>query len=190
MGRASLLVKPEELQKEIDSLESVRTFTNIGELCEAVSSSNWGLNVKNSKMKVKGISPQMVYIKIREFKLPIKTHRGTRGVSKGTSVSKRSREERLSVVQGMTKFSSALKNEVVDVPARYQRLAELSILGNTRASIALMCGQCMGYSGAEKSCSGGLGGTPCGLYPQNRLIFTSRTKLVSDKDGFYDVKRD
>ena len=190
MGRASLLVKSDELESTIRGLESANKYSTVGELCEAVSISPWGRGVKNSKMRVKGISPQMVYNKIKEFKIGLVTKPGKRGRAEGTTVTKVSRAAKLDKVPGMTAYAVSLTKEVSDAPERYKRMAQLAILGNPKACAALVCGQCMGYSGAEKSCDGALGGVPCGNYPQNRLIYKSRRKMVEGRDEFWDTIAD
>lgn len=192
MGRASLIVNESELQSVIDGLESSRVFSRISDLCDEVALTEWARNVKNTRMKVRGLSPQMVYIKIKEFKLPIKTRPGKRGKVTGQVVNKRTRKEKLSEIPGMTTFSTALTKSVkpANIPDKYKRMASLAILGNVRACIGLMCGQCMGYSGAEKACDGALGGTPCAIYPQNRLIYSSRRTFVEGDDGFFETERE
>lgn len=192
MGRASLLIKSDELEGVIRTLELANVYGSIGELCTAVSESEWGKSVKNSKMRIKGISPQMVYVKVKEFKIGLKTKAGKRGRSEGTNVTKVSRQDKLDKVKGMAKFAEALTKEVNTghVPDKYKRMTALAILGNARACAALVCGQCMGYSGAEKACDGAMGGVPCANYPQNRLIYGNRRTFKENPDGFWETVAD
>ncbi len=189
MGRASLLIKSDELEGVVRTLESSNQYGSIGELCQAISESEWGKSVKNSKMRIKGISPQMVYVKIKEFKIGLVTKPGKRGRAEGAAVTKVARKDKLSKVKGMQTFAEALTKEVNTgvVPERYKRMASLAILGNARACSALVCGQCMGYSGAERACDGSLGGVPCANYPQNRLIYGNRRKFKENPDGFWET---
>jgi len=189
MGRVSLLVKSDELEGVIRQLEAANAYSSIGDLCAAISESEWGKSVKNSKMRVKGISPQMVYVKIKEFKIGLLTKAGKRGRVEGANVTKVPRSAKLAKVKGMKDFAATLTKELNtgNVPDRYKRMGQLAILGNPRACAALVCGQCMGYSGAEKACDGALGGVPCANYPQNRLIYGNRRSMVKNSDGFWET---
>lgn len=189
MGRASLLVKSDELEGVIRKLEASTTFPTIGELCEAVSQTEWAKGIKNTKMRVRGISPQMVYVKVKEFKIGLLTKAGKKGRTSGVPINKVPRQDKLAQIKGMTEYSNRLTKEVNTgvVPDRYKRMASLAILGNARACAALMCGQCMGYTGAEKACDGAMGGVPCANYPQNRLIYGNRRAFVENDEGFWET---
>lgn len=185
MGRASIQVKCIELQQTINELEKENKFDSIGDLCSAISNTEWAKGVKNSKHRVVGLSAQMVYIKIKELKCSYSTPKGRRGRQVGTSVSKTSREKKLS-----GKIDDFTKLLLRDTPEKYKHLAEQSVKGNIISAVKLMCGQCMGFSGAEKACTGCLSGTPCAIYPINLLVYPNRRTFTENKDGFYTTKRD
>lgn len=185
MGRSPLMVSKDKLQETIDSLESLCEFPNIGALCEAVSSSEWGKAIKNEAFKVKGIAPQMVYKKIGELGITIKTKAGKRGRAVGSKVNKRSRADKLASIPQMRRFQERITNEVRDTG--YEKTAEKVVAGSIKAACKLMCAQCVGYTDAFKACET----TNCALYPINLLMYPKRKRLVQEQDTiFYQAKKD
>lgn len=187
MGRSALVVKAIELKNLVETMEARTTYSTLGELCEAIAATDWARNIRNQKHVIRGLSAQMVGIKLKEMGITTKTKPGVRGRSPGMTFIKKPRSEKVKGLQ-LTKFSAALRKEVSDVPERYQKYAEAALEGNAIAAIKLRCGQCMGYTGAEKACDGALGGIPCANYVMNRLIFVKRLGLESNlKTGFYET---
>lgn len=188
MGRSSLVVKATELQNIIDQLEAKQTFINMSELQDAIADTPWAKDIRNEKHAIRGLSPQMVYIKIKEFGLTTKTKAGKKGRVAGAPVVKTSRREKLAKNPRMKQFAKDITSEINtgEVPDTYKKAADGAIAGEMRGCVKLMCGQCFGYTGNEKSCDN----TRCGLYPLNLLVFPNRRKLVENAEGFYDSERD
>ncbi len=185
MGRSPLMVNKDKLQETVDSLEALCEFPNIGALCEAVSVSDWGKGIKNESFKVKGISPQMVYKKITELEVTIKTKAGKRGRQVGSKVNKRSRADKLASIPQMRKFQERILGEVKDTG--YEKTAEKVVAGSIKAACKLMCAQCVGYTDAYKACET----TNCALYPINLLMYPKRKRLVQEQDSiFYQTKKE
>lgn len=191
MGRLALIINETQLENCIAKLESERTFSNLSELCQAVADSDWGKNVKNTRMIVRGISPQKVYQVINEHRIPHLTKPGKRGRAAGQKVERSTRSDKLSKKPVMVAFAAAMKKEVsgTNVPEKYKALAEEALAGSFKASIKLHCAQCFGYTEAHKSCDGAVGGVPCGLYPAHLLVFPNRRNMVEGDDGFWDSER-
>jgi hypothetical protein len=115
-----------------------------------------------------------------------KTKPGKRGRTAGTTVTKTSRATKAAKLK-LGDYPDRLRKSVAgpDVPERYKGLAELAIQGNPIAACKLKCGECMGFTGAEKACDGSFGGTPCPLYTLNRLVYGKRRAYEPNKEGFY-----
>lgn len=188
MGRASLVVKETELKSAIATVESNGPFANFGALCEAVANTDWAKQVRNTKHQIRGLQPQMVGIKIKEYNVECLTKPGKKGRQAGQAITKTSRSDKVKKLK-IEKFAEKLLGEVTStdknpVPDKYMRLAQQALEGSPVAAIKLQCGACMGYTGDEKACDGALGGTPCPLYVMNRLCYSSRRKFVTNEDGF------
>jgi hypothetical protein len=189
MGRSALVIKTAELQACISKLEADKTFATLGELCEAVENTDWARGIRNEKHVIRGLSAQVVGREIKARGITVQTKPGARGRVIGQVVNKRSRRDKVAGLK-IGKFAAALRKEVSDAPERYQKYAEAALEGNAIAAIKLKCGSCMGYTGAEKACDGGLGGTPCPNYIMNRLIFVKRLGLEQNpKSGFFELAK-
>ena len=182
MGRASLVVKKNELQECVNSLEKEKDYTSVGDLCTAVSESEWGKAVRSCKHIIKGISPQMVYVKLRELDIVCKTKPGKRGRQSG-DVPKVCRSEKLSTNKRMSGWTKRLLAEIKDVPEKYKSVAEKAANGNIKACVVLKCSQCLGYEGQYKACQGFGPSGACGIYPLNLLYFPNRNVMVEDKNS-------
>lgn len=186
MGRSALVVKASELQDTVNQLEASTTYSALGDLCDAVANTAWAKNIRNEKHVIRGLSSQMVGIKIREFGVTCKTKPGQRGRIAGAVVTKTSKKDKAAKLK-LGDYPSRLRKEVSgpDVPERYRGLAEQALAGNAVAACKLQCGACMGYTGAEKACDGQFGGTPCPLYTLNRLVYPKRRAMNKGDDGFW-----
>lgn len=189
MGRSALVVKATELQATVNQLEAATTYSALSELCDAVAETSWAKNIRNEKHAIRGLSSQMVGIKIREFEITCKTKPGQRGRAPGTKVTKTSKRDKAAKLK-LGDYPSRLRKEVSgpEVPDRYRALAEQALAGNVVAACKLQCGACMGYTGAEKACDGQFSGTPCPLYTLNRLVYPKRRGYSKDDDGFWMLK--
>lgn len=189
MGRSALVVKAPELQKVVSDLEATTTYSALSELCDAIAETPWAKNVRNEKHAIRGLSPQMAGIKIRELAITCKTQPGKRGRASGAKVNRTSKRDKAAKLK-LGDYPSLLRKEVSgpDVPDRYKGLAEEALAGNAVAACKLQCGACMGYTGAEKACNGKFGGTPCPLYVINQMVFSKRRAFTPGEDGFWLLK--
>lgn len=189
MGRSALVIKTPELKSMVEQLEAKHTYTTIGELCYAVAATDWAKNIRNEKHAIRGLSPQVVSRELKARGITVQTKPGARGRVAGSTIVKKSRSEKVKGLN-LDKFATALNKEVSDAPERYQKYAQAALDGNPIAAIKLKCGQCMGYTGAEKACDGGLGGIPCANYVMNRLVFVKRMGLEGNlKTGFFELMK-
>lgn len=186
MSRSPLIVNEKQLESVINDLESKNTYGSVGDLCQAVSDTDWAKGIQNAAHKVKGISPQMVYVKIREFKIPIKTQRGKRTAGDTTKrVSRGDKIKRLDLAE----YQNDMKQELGQkgTPDKAKALAAKAMDGSIKAAVQFKCYQCYGYTEGYKSCTGG-DGVPCALYPINRLLFQNRKKPVMN-EGFCEFTK-
>jgi len=183
MGRAALLIDQSKMESVIAELESSNTYATVSELCEAVANSDFGKSIKNTKFRVKGISPQKVYQFIRESGIIPKTKPGRRGPQTGTRVTRRSKADRIKNNPTLVAWVAGMMRQVKlpEVPERFQRVVEKAAEGNVRACVTLTCAQCVGYeSQAWKTCRS----TTCGTLPLNLLMWPSRKVAAEDKDDW------
>jgi hypothetical protein len=194
MGRSALVVKTAELQATVNELEATNTYSTLGELCEAIAATSWAKGVRNEKHAVRGLSAQVAGREIKARGITCKTKPGARGRAAGTVINKSSRKDKAAKLN-IQKYATALRKEVagcdrIPVPERYAKMAEQALEGNAVAAIKLQCGMCMGYTGAEKACDGGMGGVPCPLYTLNRLVYAKRRGFGPDRSGFYQLLKE
>ncbi len=189
MGRSALLIDSGKIERVIAELETDKTFSSIGELCDAVAESEYGKSIRNSRLQVRGISPQKVYAFIREAKIPHKTRAGARGRAKGATYTKRTKADKLHEVPQMEKWLSGILRMVSlpEIPARYKDIAQKAAEGNVRACVAITCASCCGFENqAWKTCQS----TTCGLVPLNLMMWPERKVAVKDDDDWKLVSPD
>lgn len=186
MGRSALVIHTAELQDVVSKLEAATTYSSLGELCAAIEATAWAKDVRNEKHAIRGLSAQVAGREMKARGVICKTKPGQRGRASGVAVTKTTRSDKAAKLK-MGDFPKRLREEVAgeEVPERYRALAELAIAGNPIAACKLKCGECMGYTGAEKACDGKFSGTPCPLYTINRLVYGNRRDFVKGDDGFY-----
>lgn len=184
MGRSALLIKKESLQDTVTALEASREFANIAELCQAVADSDWGKSVKNSKMIIKGISPQKVYQSLGEHRIVFKTKPGKRGNVKGATVNRVSRKEKLSKKPEVKEWQRCMHKvaDLPEVPDRIHNVVDKVAAGSFKHGVALACMNCQGFEGtAYKSCTS----KTCPLLPLNLIIWPNRKESdLVEQAGF------
>lgn len=157
MGRASIVIKKEELEKEILCAETSQTFDNQSRLFEYICGTDWAKTIKDSLGRPKEIQPIHIYQRVKEFGIQLKTVAG----KKGGAVKGVKRERKKRTIP--TTFLSS-------VPPEYKPLAEKVAAGSLKAAIKLKCLECSCYQVAEvRKCTV----TNCALYP-----FLKRDKCV------------
>lgn len=150
MGRASIVIKKEELEKEIVLAESQNTFDNQSRLFEFICQTDWAKTIKDSLGRPKAITPINIYQRIKEFKIPLKTVAGKKGVGI------------LACKTRVRRQKSYPKNFLSSVPKEYSSLANRVKSGSLKAAIKMKCLECSNYQPKEvKHCPC----TDCPLYP-------------------------
>lgn len=171
MGRSPLIVKEEELRKVITELEAVNTYATQGELFEAVANTDWGKGVRNANWRVKGIKAPVVYQKVREYGIVVKTVKGKRGRVTGQPVNRRARSEKMDnpdVKYAVQQLRDDI-NLIGDDKERLLGMVDKIEAGSVNMAVKLKCMECHGYEGKTyKECN-----APCPLRPIN-LIFWPR----------------
>lgn len=148
MSKLKKVIDKGQLSSVIEHLENTQTFTNQSKLFEAVASSDWGKSI--------GITASVVYLRINEFKIPIKTQKGKKGSgatlaqwrAEGNPVVRR-RKRRPSITHPQT--YEVLRKKV---PTKYLPLLEKAANGSMKATTKLYCLGCCGYERFEvKNCT-------------------------------------
>lgn len=170
MGRSPLIVKKDELQKVINDLEASRQFRNQQELFLAVQESDWGKNVRNANYRVKGIKAPVVYNKIREFDIVLKTPKGKKGRTVGQVVNRTNRSEKMAKNPEIQRALKQLRDDVDTLGDNKERLNGVidKIEGGSIVhAVRLKCMECRGYEGTDyKQCN-----AVCPLRPVNLIIW-------------------
>ena len=137
MARTKIQVDRTALQNTVNTLEAGQTFTNSSALYEAVANTEWGKGLK--------LTPSVVYLRIREFKITMQTKPGKRG---GTITQERidamraGRKDRQPRSEKMKNFSASFALMRKNYPSKSLPLIEKAETGSLRAAIKLMCLDC------------------------------------------------
>jgi ribosomal protein L44E len=144
MGRRTILVDKIKLQNIINRLEEEQEFTTQGQLCEAAAE-------KYTAQEGIKITSSVVYLRIKEFGIEIKTKSGKRGrgglPNRGNNEIKRiSRKEKF---QANPTIQIALAKINKATPERFRPMAERIRKGSMKAALQLKCLDCSDYSTTE-----------------------------------------
>lgn len=143
--RTKIPVDAKALQAQVDALEATYVFTNQSALLQAIAETPWA--------KAMNLTPSVIYLRIREFKITTKTQPGKRG---GTMTQERIDAMRAGRQSGRTPRSEKMK-EYADTFARMRKqyprtslaLIEKAEAGSLRAALKLMCLDCTGHQREE-----------------------------------------
>ena len=131
MPRATVLVDKAELEREISKAESEQTFGNLSKLFEHLSATPWAKGIKNSAGKVCGLSPSVIYLRVKQFKIEPKTKAGERGAHLAGEIKR------------TTKRFGGDKNALLkEVPAKFAKLANKVVRGSLKSAVKLKCLEC------------------------------------------------
>ena len=145
MGRRTILVDKIKLQNIINILEEEREFTTRGQLCEATAE-------KYTTQEGIKITSSVVYLRIKEFGIEIKTKPGKRGRGglpnrvKGSEAKRIPRKEKF---QANPLIQIALAKINKATPERFRPMAERIRKGSMKAALQLKCLDCSDYSTTE-----------------------------------------
>ena len=134
-GRKKLAVPEAQLRSIINQLEQERSFLNRNELFQAVADSEWGQKL--------GISPSVIYLRIAEFNIELKTPKGKKGNPnlKGITGPREIRQSRKIPLKAI----KALRSLMPDHPKLINKVAS----GSLTAAIKAMCLMCCCYEAKE-----------------------------------------
>jgi hypothetical protein len=184
MGRVALLVDKSELQAQLDKAEAEHTFTNRSKLYTHVSNTEWAKAIKDALGRTRGLSPMVIYQRVNEFKIQIKTPMGKRGnPTIGKRLTKEERkakiEKRPGYIQGMQRLTYDANNHFGKRKDSIANLINKLRNGSKTAAIKLKCLECCCWSATEASRCTVYG---CPLYMLNPFIGSSSVEEVVDKD--------
>lgn len=146
-GKTAKNIDREILTSIVNDLEETEQFTNRSILFEEVATAYESLTGEK-------ISAALVYLRINEWQIDLKTPKGQKGRAPGQKLSD---EHKNALIAGRKKEKSYNANydEMFKrTPERYHRLIELTKTGNRRAAIKLNCLNCTAFSVKEvRNCS-------------------------------------
>lgn len=146
-GKTSKNIDREIFTSIINDLEETEQFSNRSVLFQEVATAYE--TITGDK-----ISPALVYLRINEWQINLKTPKGQKGRAPGQKLSD---EHKNALIAGRKKEKSYNANydEMFKrTPERYHRLIELTKTGNRRAAIKLNCLNCTAFSVKEvRNCS-------------------------------------
>lgn len=127
MARTKREIDPQKLRELIVKLESENQFKNRSELFQAVAQTDWA---KESKL-----TPSVVYLRVVEFDIDIKTPKGKKG-NKNLAGGPRIKKPKVAE----PKAAAALRKEAAHYG--YAALAEKVLSGSMKSAIKLNCILC------------------------------------------------
>jgi ribosomal protein L44E len=145
MGRRTILVDKIKLQNIINKLEDEQEFATRGQLCETVAK-------KYTTQEGIHITSSVVYLRIKEFGIEIKTQPGKRGrggLPNRISGNETKRIPRKEKFKTNPTIQIALAKINKATPERFRPMAERIRKGSMKAALQLKCLDCSDYSTTE-----------------------------------------
>lgn len=162
MGRAGILVTPDELIEQLQLAEQNNTFENWSKLFESVAQSEWGRTRITTSGNVKALSSATIYQRVIDFGLAdkLKTPKGKKGRQKGEVVQRSTEQKTPNVTLGKILrikcdrwYFSGIWGDDAKVASikkkRYLRYIDRLEGGSCKAAIALKCLDCCNGSFSE-----------------------------------------
>lgn len=179
MPRPTVLIDKDQLTHVITMLESASAYGNMSALCKAVCETEWAKGVKNSVGKTVDLQPQVVYNRIQEFAIAVKTQPGKKGRSKGfkPTGTRKPRSERFSTNKLVSDAIDTLRK---NVPHGHKKLVDKLAAGSLKAAVKLKCLDCVAYVPGE------IGTESCRSCPLAAFVYVNLSKykqeVVSNDD--------
>ncbi len=143
MGRPSLQVDQNTLTTIIEDCEKNKTYSNRSELFADVA-------IKYSAQTQIVISPSVVYLRVNEFNIPLKTPKGKKGktiIPKGERVK---RGTKFALDSDAQRTFALLKKEIIaESGGRFLPVLKKAEQGSIKAILKLMCLTCANYQTNE-----------------------------------------
>lgn len=179
MGRAGILVTPDELLEQLLHAESTKQFDNWSKLFESVAQSEWGQTRITTSGGVKALTSATIYQRVIDFGLAdkLKTPKGKKGRQKGEVVVRSTEQKSTNLSLGKvlrkkadTWYFAGIWGDDTKVAnikkKRYLRYIDRLEGGSCKAAIALKCLDCCNGSFSEvRQC----GMDDCELYSLSPL---------------------
>ena len=182
MGRASLHIDEIKLQNLVTELEATQEFPTVMSLCETLADKFGEVRKSNGKMAKP--TAQVIYQRLNQFKIAMRTKAGHRGRQPGQKVNKTSRQDKLAKLPVAQKWiEHQRKNLGEPIPERYKDVAESAAQGNLKAIIEMKCAACCGFESHYKACTS----NTCSLVMLNNLYWPNRRVLVKDPADKHSV---
>lgn len=134
MPRIKNQINKDELQKVINELEKDRDFANLTELFTAVANSEWGRRNK--------ITAGVVYLRVKEFNLKLKTQPGKRGAGNPHLATLKRSGPRTKKSEKFAKHPEVFQRLINAYPDSYHNLIGRLQKGSSKAAITLKCLDC------------------------------------------------
>ena len=154
MGRAPLVISKDELEAKLHELESSNQFGNRNELYAALAKTEWAKTRVNTTGRVIPLNPAVIYTRVRDFNIQLKTPVGKRGLPKGTKrmtrkekTEKNSNDPRLIGIKQRIVFSAANHRKSLKEPVT--KLVDKALGGSKAAAIKLKCLECCCWVASE-----------------------------------------
>lgn len=162
MGRAGIIVLPDELLGQLHLAESSNSFDNWSKLFDYVAASQWGQSRTTTIGTTKALTSATIYQRVMDFGLAdkLKTPKGKKGRQKGEVVQRSIEQKTPNLSLGKLLRQKADKwyfngtwgddPKVATIKKkRYIRYIERLEGGSCKSAIALKCLDCCGGSFAE-----------------------------------------
>lgn len=158
MARTKVNINECMLRRIIQQCEAAKPYTARSALYEDVSAA-YNLENKVNATGLKDINQQLVYLRVKELNIPLKTPVGKRGRSAGCVINSGVKVPRADKIAGnkqaqdtlvqlrkelKTKYSNDNKDN-----ARFLPLVDKIEQGSMKAALKLMCLQCVDYDTKE-----------------------------------------
>lgn len=144
--KTAIEVNRDILNACINEAESSGPLSNRNELFEKVSSLyNFAATQKN----LKPIKPGVVYLRVRDWNLPVKTPVGKRGRQPGVKIVRGHRADRFAQDPSIVNSFNHLRAEVKKNEPRFLPIVDRIQDGSMKAAVKLHCLECCDYKSAE-----------------------------------------
>lgn len=140
MGKKKIPVKKSELEAVINELEANNTYSAESHLFAAVAETEWAKRQK--------ITAPVVYLRVREYKIQLKTQVGKRGMMpKGVRPPRQ--KSLLTRAQKFAKYAHIFAAMLKEYPRQLHVKINRIRKGSMKAAIAVKCLDCSGFYGRE-----------------------------------------
>jgi hypothetical protein len=182
MGRAAIVIDKSELEAKLHELENANSFDNRSLLFAALCQTEWAKTRINTAGKVKPLTPAVVYLRVKEFNIQLKTPIGKRGIPVGTKRGPRKRREQSindpKIIAIRDKIVNSAANHKASLREPVTRLFNRIVDGSKMAAIKLTCLECSAWESNEaRNCQV----TGCPLYIISPFVKYANQELTEEQ---------